>query len=135
MFDVKLKAEPARAYESVSKEVASADVDAFVRETVARLRERYEPDGVPFGIYKGCDKEDAQLVEICLPTRDGRNLLPAGEVAYTVARGEQCDYPAILSAYDAVVRFVEDSGRALAGPPRETYLGEAEMEIAFPVMP
>ena len=135
MFDVKLRTEPERTYESVSKEVASDEIDAFVRESIAQLREAHAPAGAPFSLYMGCDKDDAQLVEVCLPTEDGSKTLPATEVAYTVARGAQCNYPEILGAYDAVSKFIADSGRSADGAPREIYLGEAEMEIAFPLMP
>jgi hypothetical protein len=135
VFDVKVKTEPERTYESVSKEIASTEIDAFVHESIARLREAHAPAGDPFSLYMGCDKDDAQLVEVCLPTAAGSKTLPGGDVAYTVARGSECDYPEILGAYDAVSTFVADSGRSFAGPPREIYRGEAELEIAFPLMP
>ena len=138
-FEVKVRHEPALAYESVVKEVSTSEIDEFVRTGIARLRERHQANGRPFAIYMGCDKEDAQLVEVCLPIDGGSKELPAAEVAYTVARGHQCDYPEILSAYDAVTRYVTDAGRSFAGPPREIYLTdlettrELEMQIAFPL--
>jgi effector-binding domain-containing protein len=70
---------------------------------------------------------------LCLPAEHGSKVVPAADVAFTVARGAECDYPAILSAYDAVVKYAEERGRRLAGPPRETYLAENVMEIAFPL--
>jgi hypothetical protein len=132
-FDVQMKSEPTRAYESVRREVSNSELDDFIRESLAHLEAQYAAAGTPFAIYTGCDKDDAQLVEVCLPTDGGSKELPATDVAYTVARGAECDYPAILSAYDAVVQYAEERGRALAGPPRETYVGEKEMEIAFPL--
>lgn len=138
-FEVQLKREPAQKYESLSREVPSHEIDAFVRESVARLRAEHEPAGRPFAMYMGCDKDDAQLVEVCLPTEGGSQSMPAGDVVYTVARGEQCDYPAILAAYDAVAKYAGETGRAAAGPPREVYLSELDsgdepaMQIALPL--
>jgi hypothetical protein len=132
-FEVQLRRAPALTYESVVQEVTNSDLDAFLRDSIAFLQNSHVAEGPPFAVYLGCDKDDAQLVEVCLPTERGSKELPAADVAYTVAHGAECDYPAILSAYDAVVKFAGDCGRALDGPPRETYVGESMMEIAFPL--
>jgi effector-binding domain-containing protein len=132
-FDVHVRRAPALTYESVRQEVANRELDAYLRRSIASLQERHDASGPAFALYMGCDKDDAQLVEVGLPTENGTRSLPESDLAYTVARGAECDYPAILSAYDAVAKYANDSGRALAGPPRETYLGENEMEIAFPL--
>lgn len=49
--------------------------------------------------------------------------------------GEQCDFPQILSAYDAIVRWAKENGRSLAGLPREICLQEEplRLQIAWPV--
>jgi effector-binding domain-containing protein len=139
LFDIKVKREPSVTYASLRKEVRSAEIDGFVRKSIVELRERFATDGRPFAMYMGCDKDDAQLVEVCLPTRDGENVLPEGEVAYTTARGRECEYPDVLSAYDAVTTYVGNSGRAFAGPPREVYLTDFDadeelvMQICFPL--
>jgi hypothetical protein len=132
-FAVQVRRAPALTYESVAQEVANSELDAFLRNGIASLQAEHVPQGPPFAVYMGCDKDDAQLVEVCLPTERGSKQLPAADVAYTLARGAECDYPAILSAYDAVVKYAHECGRPLAGPPRETYLGENVMEIAFPL--
>lgn len=69
-------------------------------------------------------------------TRD--KTLPAGEVAYTVAIGEQTIFPEIIGAYDAVAGWAKANNRELVGPSREIYLEEGttdrpHMEIAWPI--
>jgi effector-binding domain-containing protein len=82
------------------------------------------------------DEEDGP-VEVCVPATGGDKQLPAGEVAFTEIRGEQCRFPEILGAYDAVYRWVKDNGREPSGPAREIYLsgpGAAEqLQIAVPL--
>ncbi len=75
-----------------------------------------------------------------MPTADGDNEIDAQEVAFTVARGDECEYPQILAAYDAVVAFASSLGRQLDGAPREVYLvdpgsGTPAMEVAFALLP
>jgi len=72
-------------------------------------------------------------VEVCLPVAEAAKKLPAGEVVYTVAAGDQTDFPEILGAYDAVAGWAKANGRELTGPPREIYLDESRMEIAWPI--
>lgn len=132
-----MKREAALRYTSRSRQLRAESIDAYVRETIAELRTRFEATGSPFALYRGCSKEDEQIVEVCLPTATGEHELPPQVLAYTVARGSECDYPAILHAYDAVVEYARANGHELAGPPRETYLTdpatEPQMEVAFPL--
>ena len=46
-------------------------------------------------------------VEVALPTADGDRELPATEVAFTVAEGEDTKFPAIIGAYDAVASWAK----------------------------
>jgi hypothetical protein len=139
IFTVEIEHRDAQRYESLSRQVHWNEIDEFVRESVQALRQAHAEKGRPFSIYMGCDKDDEQLVEVCLPTAEGRKELPGGEVAFTTARGSQCEYPQILSAYDAVTSHIGNVGRSFAGPPREIYLTELdaedgpEMQIAFPL--
>ncbi|MDX6479828.1 MAG: hypothetical protein QOG85_338 [Gaiellaceae bacterium] len=135
MDDVRVKAEESCRYASRAKHLRAEEIDAFVRESLAALRAAHPAAGPAFSIYRGCSKEDEQIVEVCLPTPAGEHEWPGGEVAYTVARGAETDYPQILGAYDAVAAYAAAARRELAGPPRETYLTETEMEIAFPLAP
>lgn len=97
-----------------------------------------ERNGHSFVVYYGqVNEEDDGPVEVGLPTRDGDKTLPGGEVAFTVVQGEQCEFPAILGAYEAVARWVKENGRELAGPPREVNAFDANepmrLEITYPL--
>jgi len=111
------RAAPVR-YVSRSEQLGAASIDAYVRDMVAALRREHE----------------------AVPTADGDNEIDAQEVAFTVARGDECEYPQILAAYDAVVAFASSLGRELDGAPREVYLvdpgsGTPAMEVAFALLP
>jgi hypothetical protein len=138
--DVAVKMEPAVRYVACSRQLCSEQIDAYVRDTIELLRGAHRATGAPFTLYHGCSKQDEQIVEVCLPTADGDRELPAQELAFTVARGRECEHPQILEAYDAVAAFAAATGRATHGAPRETYLTEIlapepVMEVAFPLLP
>jgi len=138
-FKVEIKREDSQRYESIARQVRSDEIDRFVRESIRTLRERYTEPGRPFSLFMGCDKDDEQLVEVCLPTKEGSKTLPAGEIAFTIAQGAQCAYPEILGAYDAVSHYAATRGFSFGGPPREVYLNDLgtadppEILIAFPL--
>lgn len=138
MFDVQTKQVPEQLYVSRTGRVLVPELMHFIVRTVLELREQHEPTGRDFVLYHGAvsEKEDGP-VEVCLPTAAGDKRLPAGEVAYTVATGDQCQFPEILGAYEAVARWANEHGRQLDGPPREINdFDDGEpprMEIAWPI--
>jgi hypothetical protein len=137
--DVRIREEPALRYASMERQLRADAIDAFVRRAIEDLRREHRASGKPFTMYHGCSKDDEQIVQVCVPTDDGAHELPAQPLAFTVVRGPECAYPEILKAYDAVVAFAENAGRALGGAPRETYLtdpgeDDPQMEIAFPLL-
>lgn len=134
-----VKVEPPVRYAARSRQLSADAIDAYVRETIALLRRDHHASGAPFTLYHGCSKADEQVVEVCLPTRDGERELPAQELAFAVARGRECEYPQILEVYDAVAAFAAAAGLGIGAAPRETYLtdpaaAEPVMEIAFPLV-
>lgn len=145
MFEVTLKQTPEQRYVSRTREhLPQEEVEDFVISSVRELAAAHEPADVPFTVYHGLGPngdDDAEPtispVEVCLPTLAGDRTLPAAEVASTVARGEQCRYPQIVAAYDAVWEWAKEQGRDFAGPPREIYrFGPGEervFEIAWPL--
>ncbi|HET8968733.1 MAG TPA: MerR family transcriptional regulator [Gaiellaceae bacterium] len=139
MFDVKVKEVDEQAYVSRSKRVRVADLERFIVDSIDELMSSHERAGNAFTVYHGdVSEQDDGPVEVCLPVAGAGTKLPAGEVAYTVAIGEQTSFPEIIGAYDAVAGWVKANGRELAGPPREIYLDEAtghrpHMEIAWPI--
>jgi DNA-binding transcriptional MerR regulator len=132
----------------IAERLAQDDVEQFVKSTLQALAGEHEPAGAPWTLYHGLAPEaeradgDVEIspVEACLPTADGDRVLPAAEVASAVVRGDQCRYPQIVGAYDAVWEWARENGRELAGPPREIYrvFGPGEervFEIAWPLRP
>lgn len=139
MFEVNVKHVEEQPYVSRSKEIRVADLERFIVATVDELSAAHDAAGNAFTVYHGeVNEQDDGPVEVCLPVAGGDKKLPAGEVAYTVAIGEQTRFPEIIGAYDAVASWAKANGRDLAGPPREIYLDQAtdgrpHMEIAWPI--
>lgn len=140
MRDVDTRLQPGLRYHSRESRLRADEIDSFVVDTVRALRADHVAAGPPFSLYRGCSKDDEQLVEVCLPSADGEHELPDQELAFTVVEGAECDYPQILGAYDAVTAYAAAQGRELAGQPLEIYLRDPDapsplMEIAFPLVP
>jgi len=121
MYEVEVKQVPEQRYVSRTANVRVAELEPFIVQTIGELSEGM--DGAPFAIFHGLVNEvDDGPVEVGVPRPDGDKVLPASEVAYTTVRGEQCEFPHILGAYEAVSRWLKDSGRSASCPPREVYL-------------
>jgi DNA-binding transcriptional MerR regulator len=132
MFQVELESVQAQRYVSRTKRVKVDELERFIVETARELG-----GGVgSFTIFHGqVNERDDGPVEVGVPKDDGDSELAAGEVAATTVEGEQADFPQILGAYDAIVRWARENGRELAGPPREVCLAEEplRLQIAWPV--
>jgi DNA-binding transcriptional MerR regulator len=141
MFEVRTKHVGEQSYVSRMRRVGIAELEPFIVSTIGELWEQNEPTDHAFTLYHGEVNEQGDgPVEVCVPTAAGDKRLPAGEVAYTVAVGEeQCRFPEIIGAYDAVAEWAQRNGRELAGPPREIYRSDPHkgetprMEIAWPI--
>jgi DNA-binding transcriptional MerR regulator len=140
MFKVETKRVDAQPYVSRTKRVRVPELERFINETIGELWKANEPTGSAFAVYHGeVNEEDDGPVEVCVPTAGGDKTLPAGEVAYTIATGEQCRFPEIIGAYDAVARWAKENGRELEGSPREIYHSDPDkgeedrFEIAWPI--
>jgi DNA-binding transcriptional MerR regulator len=140
MFHVETKRVEAQPYVSRTKRVRVPDLEPYIVDTISELWKANQPTGSAFTLYHGeVNEEDDGPVEVGVPTADGDKTLPAVEVAYTIATGEQCRFPEIIGAYDAVARWAKEHGRELDGSPREIYhsdpqAGEEErIEIAWPI--
>jgi DNA-binding transcriptional MerR regulator len=140
MFRVETKEVEAQAYVSRTKKVRVAELERYIIETIGELWNAHEPTGSAFTVYHGeVNEEDDGPVEVGVPTAAGDKRLPAGEVAFTIATGEQCRFPEIIGAYDAVASWAKENGRELDGSPREIYHSdpgkgeEDRFEIAWPI--
>ncbi len=92
--------------------------------------------GELFVAFHGEVNEDSDgPVEVCLPVATASaqtRLEPAHREAYVKVTAAHLQWPHILSAYDAVERWIDARGRVSLGPPREVYRDGATPEGAAP---
>jgi effector-binding domain-containing protein len=136
MFEVEVQRAPAQRYVSRTSNVRVEELEQFIAGTIRELRDG--ATGAPFAVFHGeVNNESTGPVEVGVPRADGEHVLPAGELAVTVVEGEQCDFPHILDAYDAITRWATEHGRQLDCSPREVYLnadGEPlRIQISWPL--
>jgi DNA-binding transcriptional MerR regulator len=137
MYDVLTKQVPEQPYVSRTKHVLVPELESFIVHTFRELgRDAATEPG--FVLYHGAvNVEEDGPVEVCVPTGEGDKRLPAGEIAFTEIGGEQCQFPQILGAYEAVYRWAKESGREASGPAREIYLRgpgpDEQLQIAVPL--
>jgi DNA-binding transcriptional MerR regulator len=136
MYDVQTKVMESQQYKSRSRRVKIDELEKFIWATFGDLGASAAP-APGFVVYHGpVNDDDDGPVEVCVPG-DGNHVLDGGEVAFTAIRGEQCVFPEILGAYEAVYGWAKDHGREVVGPPREIYLSDAgeeeRLEIAVPL--
>ena len=92
-----------------------------------------EPTGEWWVLYHGLVSPDSEApIEICVPYTG--TIDPAGpittrvEPAHTEAictvNRDDCYYPRIMRAYDAVESWIAGTGRPTQGPPREIYFAQ-----------
>jgi DNA-binding transcriptional MerR regulator/effector-binding domain-containing protein len=106
--------------------------------------------GPAFIIYHGeVNEESDGPVEICVPVDQARRdeidvptrVEPAHREAFTRINKSMVDFPQILTAYDAVEKWIESNGRESTGSPREVYFtdfmaagpDDPACDIAFPI--
>jgi DNA-binding transcriptional MerR regulator len=159
--------QPAVTYPVHTREVAAATVAAIRREvdqaalvpTMTECGERIrrhlrdagaEATGEMWWVYHGLVTPDSEApVEVCVPFT-GR-VDPAGEIvirvepahtqAYCTITRDECYFPRIMRAYDAVAAWALHAGWSPAGPGREIYFadwsttagGEPFAHVAQPV--
>lgn len=125
----------------------------FISGALGRLYGKAEELGVQAGsslvIYHGEVNEDSDgPVEVCVPVTGNGELSgqahriePAHREAYTEITVAQVEIPQILSAYEAVERWIKENGREITGSPREVYVdnfmhlgpNDHGCDIAFPI--
>ena len=137
MYDVLTEQVDERPYVSRTKRVLVPELEPFIVDTFRELG-RDSAAEPAFVLYHGpVNAEEDGPVEVCVPRSDGDKRLPAGEIAFTEIQGQQCQFPQILSAYEAVYRWAKEHGRQAAGPAREIYLRgpgvDEQLRIAVPL--
>jgi DNA-binding transcriptional MerR regulator len=137
MYDVLTKQVGEQPYVSRMKHVLVPELESFIVHTFRELGR--DAAGQPgFVLYHGpVNAEEDGPVEVCVPALEGDKHLPAGEIAFTEISGEQCQFPQILGAYEAVYRWAKENGREASGPAREIYLrgpgADEQLQIAVPL--
>ena len=137
MYDVLTKRVEEQPYVSKTKHVLVPELEPFIIDTFSELgRDGAREHG--FVLYHGpVNNEEDGPVEVCVPVPEGDKRLPGGEIAFTEIQGEQCQFPEILGAYDAVYRWAKENGRKPDGPAREIYIsgpgGHEQLRIAVPL--
>lgn len=104
------------------------------RDRLLNSAENYGgPAGATFVVYYGEVNDDSDgPVEVCVPLHADEDVWagsavrrePAHREAYVTLTKAQVEYPQILSAYDAVGRWVTANGFHTTGSPREVYFGD-----------
>jgi DNA-binding transcriptional MerR regulator len=158
VYDVQQRDVTAQTVVTERTHVLVDDLSNWISDALGRLYGNAELLGLKTGdsfvIYHGEVTEDSDgPVECCVPvtgeaeldgglTLDGQSRIePAHREAYTRITVAQVEFPQILSAYEAVERWVQQNGKEVIGPPREVYLGDFAhlapndegCDIAFPI--
>jgi DNA-binding transcriptional MerR regulator len=147
-YEVRERDVPEQLVLSELRHVRIQEMEAWFDAAHPALQQQAESyggaSGPPYRIFHGAVSEDSDgPVELCVPVARGGQRVPAGREAYVRVKRSQFEFPQIMSAYDAVERWMRDQDRTCAGPPREIYvagLGYAEArpedivcEVAFPI--
>jgi DNA-binding transcriptional MerR regulator len=147
---VNMRTAPAQLILSITQRVKVPELDEHIRTSLETLyalidEEGSRAAGAAFGIYHGpINHQDDGPIEVCVPLEDTIaargaaqvRTLPGGPVACVALRGAQCDFPEVLTGYDAVVDWMRQNGHQAAGAPREIWYAapgpDAHMEVAWP---
>lgn len=134
-MDVQVRSSEPQQVVSVTRRTKVDQLEHIIMGSVGTLNELAaaqgtEHAGVPFVIYHGrVDENEDGPIEVCLPVRapvsvaDGveAKQMPAAQLAFVDVAGEQCEFPAIMQAYDAVYDWVIQNGYQQDGSPWEIY--------------
>lgn len=154
MHEIKTREVPEQIVLTEQKHVNAANLPAWIVAAATRQLDEFAKRGGQVGpslvIYHGEVNEDSDgPVEVCLPisalmsssTSLPSRIEPAHREAFTTVTRAQVRYPDIVSAYDAVERWISENGKTVTGPPREVYFAdpstgdndEPVAHIAFPI--
>ena len=133
-FVVRCKRVAAQPYVGVGGEISLEELDGFIAKNLSALGvEEGEPYFVLY--HEALAPGTPALVEVCRASSPDEAYaeLPAGEVVYTIANGEQTEFPEIANAYDALTLWAQDFGREVLSPAREAHAANGSLEISKPL--
>lgn len=153
-FDVNVTEAAPMLIASITKKTRVDGIQEVICNSVGALFQFIEAQGgkpadVPFGLFHGpINQNDDGPIEVCIPIQ-GKfapsgdivvRELAGGKLATVETVGEECEFPALLGAYDAAAAWIQQNGYDVADSPREiwTHMGpdipicEQRMRIEFP---
>lgn len=154
MFTIAEREAPEQVVLTEQRHVTVAGLTEWFADCLPRLHGLAEANGgitgAAFIIYHGeVNEESDGPVEVCIPVDPARagsidaptRVEPAHREAYTRIRKSMVEFPHILTAYDAVEKWIADNGREMTGSPREVYFtdfmeagpDDEVCDIAFPI--
>jgi DNA-binding transcriptional MerR regulator len=154
MFEVQQRDIPEQLLLTEQRHIRVPELSTWMGSAFGRLHASAQRFGGAAGpalaIFHGEVNDDSDgPVEVCVPIdhdEDPGNELaariePAHREAFVRIKKAMVEYPQILTAYDAVERWVTARGIALAGAPREVYFtdfvaagpDDEVCDIAFPI--
>jgi DNA-binding transcriptional MerR regulator len=131
---------PAQPVLTRQQRILAPELSGWLNTTMAELG--HKATGPMFVIYHGEVTQDSDgPVEVCVPVRRSHTVQPAHREAFVRLRKAQVAYPQILSAFDAVVAWIDARGLKVAGSPREVYFadfqaaasGDEVCDVAYPI--
>ena len=154
MFEVQQRDVPEQLLLTEQRHILVPDLTTWMGSAFGRLETSAARFGGAAGpglaIFHGEVNEDSDgPVEVCVPIGRGvdpgkdvaARVEPAHREAFVRIRKAMVEYPQILTAYDAVERWVSSNGIEIAGSPREVYFtdfmaagpNDEVCDIAFPI--
>jgi DNA-binding transcriptional MerR regulator len=149
-FQIEVEHLTSQIIASIKKQVFVSNLDAHISDSLRLLNDfsrsqKIMSNSAPFGIYHGpVNTEESGPVEVCLPISSSAKSsgdvlirdLPACTAAVVTVHGNDCDFPAIIGAYDAIANWISKNGYKMADSPREIWLTQpneqAKMQIVWP---
>lgn len=135
-FEIRERDVPAQLVLTEQRHVGVVELDRWIGPAMSRLMSAAQAYGGPAGdqfVIFHCEvnEESDGPVEVCVPVSPPRGVPtdtdtamrrePAHREAYVRVTKAQFEPPQILSAYDAVERWIGAKGLTAAGAPREVY--------------
>jgi DNA-binding transcriptional MerR regulator len=133
-YEVRRREVPATKVASIRRETDQQGLADTIRELQWTLRDRLTGGTVTaehWVIYHGFVTPDSEaMIEVCVPFTGPAEPVdamvirvePAHTELYATVTRDDCFYPRIMVAYDALSRHVATEGLVLTGPVREVYL-------------
>ena len=155
MFTIEERDIPYQIVLTDHRHVTAAELEPWLDVCMPHLHEVAHATGGVTGpgfiIFHGeVNEESDGPVEVCIPVdparKDDFNLPtrvePAHREAYTRITKSMVEFPQILTAYDAVEKWIADNGRTIAESPREVFFtdflaagpDDEVCDISFPIL-